>query len=59
MCCVMYLLVMYFPELFETGECMCYPFGKSRRFGGKVNEVRLRAISENGAVDPGCRGTKW
>lgn len=58
MCCVMYFLLMYFPALFETGEHMCYPFGKSRGFSGKVNELDRRVIAENGAVEPGCRGAK-
>lgn len=38
---------------------MCFPFGKSRRFGNKVNEVGRRVIAGNGAVTPGCRGAKW
>lgn len=59
MCCVMYFLLMYFPALFETGEYMCYPFGKSRWFSGKVNELGRRVTAENGAVEPGCRGAKW
>lgn len=55
----MYFLVMYFPELFETGEYMCYPFGKRREFRGKINEIGRRVIAGNGAVEPGCRGAKW
>lgn len=50
---------MYLPELFETRECMCYPFGKTRGFGNKVKEVGPRVIEGNGAVPPGCREAKW
>lgn len=52
-------MIMYLPELFETRECMRYPFGKSRGFGDKVNEVGPRVIAGNGAVAPGCREAKW